>query len=231
MKIALPVLALAAAAIGHAQLSTQARTAGPILGGPFDAAIVTGRPFTAQVLVESRQTLADGSHVVNQQTVTAARDSQGRTRREEVPATPGAVQQPKIVFISDPVAHTTYILGPDHVARKVQQVQRFSNSSAAGHTEPDAKTESLGTQTIAGVLVEGTGTTYTVPAGIAGNQNSLTILDERWYSKDLQITILSRHFDPRFGESYYGLTAIQQGEPPASLFQIPSDYTVEADRK
>jgi len=235
MKIAHAVLALVAAGIGHAQLSTQSRTAGPILGGPFDAAIVTGRPFTARVLVESRQTLADGSQVVNQQTVTAARDSQGRTRREEVPATPGAVQQPKTVIISDPVAQTTYILGPDHVARKLpatqtsRQVQRFSTSAAAGHTEPDSKTESLGTQTIAGVLAEGTRTTYTLPAGALGNQNPLMIVDERWYSQDLQITILSRHFDPRFGESSYRLTTIQQAEPPASLFQIPADYTVEAN--
>jgi hypothetical protein len=168
---------------------------------------------------------------VNQQTVAAARDSQGRTRREEVPATPGAIQQPKTVFISDPVAHTTYVLGPDHAARKVQQVQRFSTSSAAGRAEPDSKTESLGTQTIAGLLAEGTRTTSTLPTNTVGNQNPLMIVDECWYSQDLQITILSRHFDPRFGESSHRLATIQQTEPPSSLFQIPSDYTVEDNAK
>src|SRR5215831_19218864 len=83
MKIAFAVLAFAGACIAYAQLSTQVRTAGPILGGPFDAGIVTGRPFTADVLVENRQTLTDGSQVVNQQMVAAARDSQGRMRRAE----------------------------------------------------------------------------------------------------------------------------------------------------
>jgi hypothetical protein len=245
MKIIFVVLASAGACIAYAQPSTQVRTAGPILGGPFDAAIVTGRPFTAEVVVESKQTLADGSQVVSQQTVMAARDTQGRTRREEVLASPGSGQQPKTVFISDPVAQMTYVLGPDHVARKLpmsapgsapqggQRVQRFSTSGAAtGRSEPeDAKTESLGSQTIAGAQAEGSRTTFTIPAGVVGNQNPLVISDERWYSQELQITVLSRHFDPRFGESSYRLTSIQQAEPPVSLFQIPSDYTVEAIQK
>jgi len=245
MKIAFAVLAFAGACIAYAQLSTQVRTAGPILGGPFDVGVVTGRPFTADVLVESRQTLADGSQVVNQQMVTAARDSQGRMRREEVRAMPGAGQQSKTVFITDPVAQMTYVLGPDHVARRLpmpgsgsapqtgQQVQHFSTSgTATGRMEPgDSKTESLGAQTIAGVLADGSRTTFTIPAGAIGNQNPLAITEERWYSRELQITLLSTHSDPRFGESSYRVTAIQQGEPPASLFQIPSDYTVEANGK
>jgi hypothetical protein len=236
MKIPLAVLVFLGAGTAYTQVSTQARSAGPILGGPFDAGVVTGRPFTAQVIVESKQTLADGSQVVVQQTVMAARDTQGRMRREEVSAMPGSGQQPKTVFITDPVAQVTYVLGPDHVAHKVSsgalRVQRFSTSAAAGRTEPaDSATETLGTQTIAGVLAEGTRTTFTIPAGAVGNQNPLQITDERWYSPDLQITVLSRHFDPRFGESSYRVTAIQQGEPPASLFEIPSDYTVEASAK
>jgi hypothetical protein len=245
MKIIFAVLAFAGAGIAYGQLSTQVRTAGPILGGPFDAGIVAGRPFTAEVLVESRQTLADGSQVVNQQTVIAARDTQGRMRREEVLALPGSSQQTKTVFISDPVAQVTYVLGPDHVARKLstpapgsaqqgsQRVQRFSTSGvAAGRMEPgDSKTESLGAQTIAGVYADGSRTTFSIPAGTVGNQNPLVITDERWYSQELQITILSKHFDPRFGQSSYRLTGIQQTEPAASLFQIPSDYTVEAIEK
>src|SRR5262245_53155858 len=132
MKIHLAALVLLGAGAAYTQVSTQARSAGPILGGPFDAGVVTGRPFTAQVLVENKQTLADGSQVVSQQTVMAARDAQGRVRREEVPAMPGSGQQTKTVFMSDPVAQLTYILGPDHVARKLplgsQRVQRFSTS-------------------------------------------------------------------------------------------------------
>jgi hypothetical protein len=244
MKNPLMLLLFAGVSIGYSQLSTQARTTGPMLGSPFDAAIVSGRPFTSQLLVENRQTLADGSQVVNQQTVTAARDAQGRVRREEVPALPGSSQQPKSIFITDPVAQVTYVLGPDHVARKIAmptpgsapsgalRVQSFSTSGAANRTEPgDAKPESLGTQTIAGVLAEGSRTTFTIPAGTVGNQTPLSITDERWYSQDLQITVLSRHFDPRFGESSCRLIEIQQGEPAASLFQIPSDYTVEGNGK
>jgi hypothetical protein len=55
----------------------------------------------------------------------------------------------------------------------------------------------------------------------------LAIITERWYSQDLQATVLARHSDPRFGSSSYQLTNVQQVEPPASLFQIPSGYTIE----
>jgi hypothetical protein len=38
---------------------------------------------------------------------------------------------------------------------------------------------------------------------------------------------MSRQSDPRFGETTYRLTNISRGEPSPSLFEIPSDFTVE----
>jgi hypothetical protein len=37
---------------------------------------------------------------------------------------------------------------------------------------------------------------------------------------------MTKRSDPRFGETVYRLTNIQRTEPPASLFELPSDYTV-----
>jgi hypothetical protein len=37
--------------------------------------------------------------------------------------------------------------------------------------------------------------------------------------------ILSKHRDPRYGETIYRLTNINRNEPSASLFQPPADYT------
>jgi hypothetical protein len=264
--------------ICFAQSSIQVQTNGHLAGGPFTAnagsgqpftaKLVTGRPFTAEATIETDQTLADASHVVNQQTVEAARDSQGRTYREEVPASPFADRPaPKTIFIGDPVAQVNYVLGPDHVARKIPMslpgsqlgaisvstssapphgnlvLQRFSAVGAGGSgpvhagslsvpaaqqiTLGDAKTEQLGAQTIAGVQADGTRTTVTIPAGQVGNQNPLVIITERWYSQDLQAIVLARHSDPRFGSSSWQLTNIRQAEPPASLFQIPSGYSIE----
>jgi hypothetical protein len=99
--------------------------------------------------------------------------------------------------------------------------------------KPDAgqrKTESLGTQTIEGVTAEGTRSTYTVPAGEIGNTLPLEIIDETWYSPELQINVMTRHRDPRSGENTYRLTNISRSEPDRSLFEVPADYTVRENK-
>ncbi|MEK6299422.1 MAG: hypothetical protein AABO41_01770 [Acidobacteriota bacterium] len=96
--------------------------------------------------------------------------------------------------------------------------------------EADAKnmkTESLGKQTIEGVAADGTRHTRTIPAGEIGNEQPINIVAESWYSAELQTVVMSKHSDPRFGESSYRLTNINRSEPAASLFQVPSDYTVK----
>ena len=88
------------------------------------------------------------------------------------------------------------------------------------------KKEALGTQTISGVTVEGTRTTRTIAAGQIGNELPITIVSETWYSNDLQMTVMSKRSDPRFGDTTYTLANIQRTEPDASLFTVPSDYTI-----
>ena len=39
--------------------------------------------------------------------------------------------------------------------------------------------------------------------------------------------VLTRHSDPRTGESGYRLTNIVRAEPDHSLFMVPPDYTVK----
>jgi hypothetical protein len=90
----------------------------------------------------------------------------------------------------------------------------------------DVKTESLGKQTIEGVQAEGTRSTATIRAGSIGNELPISSVTERWYSTELQTVVMSKRSDPRFGETVYRLTNIQRGEQPASLFEVPSDYTV-----
>lgn len=91
----------------------------------------------------------------------------------------------------------------------------------------DAKKESLGTQMIEGVQAEGTRTTITIAAGEIGNEQPINIVSERWYSPDLKLVVMSKQSDPRFGETTYKLTNINRSEPSRSLFEVPSDYTVQ----
>ena len=38
---------------------------------------------------------------------------------------------------------------------------------------------------------------------------------------------MSRHSDPRMGETTFRLTQISRGEPERALFEVPGDYTVK----
>ena len=87
--------------------------------------------------------------------------------------------------------------------------------------------EQLGKQMIEGVEAEGTRTTVTIPAGEIGNERAIEIVSERWYSPELQLVVMTRHSDPRFGETTYKLTNINRAEQAKSLFEVPSGYTVK----
>jgi hypothetical protein len=91
----------------------------------------------------------------------------------------------------------------------------------------EVKTQSLGQQEIEGVPAEGTRTTRTIAAGAIGNEQPIEIVSESWYSRDLQTVVLSRHDDPQIGQTTYRLTNISRTEPPASLFEVPSNYTLQ----
>jgi TonB family protein len=94
---------------------------------------------------------------------------------------------------------------------------------------PKPVTESLGKQSIEGVEAEGTRTTVTFPAGTFGNERPINIVSERWYSPELQTIVMTKHSDPRFGETNYRLTNINRSEPARTLFEVPSDYTLKAE--
>ena len=88
----------------------------------------------------------------------------------------------------------------------------------------ETRTEELGTQNIEGVDAEGTRTITTIPAGAIGNERPIEITYEKWYSKELQLVVMSKHNDPRFGEQTYRLTNIVRTEPDPSLFSPPHGY-------
>lgn len=92
-------------------------------------------------------------------------------------------------------------------------------------------TTSLGSKDMEGVRANGERTTWTIEAGKIGNEKPINITRERWTSPDLMLTLFSRDFDPRAGESTYQLRNLKRGEPDANLFKVPAGYTVrEAPR-
>ncbi len=214
-------------------------------GGMHGGKVVKGAPFSAVAVSESTQTLADGNHITRKTQTNLYRDSQGRFRKEVTLPAIGPLaasgQPHSLVMINDPVAGTGYVLEMEEkIARKMPAHDRIEGEPRGGPkgdivfyrefkggSEPSIKKESLGTQVIDGVNAEGTRFTRTIAAGEIGNEKAITVVSERWYSTDLQMEVKSTHSDPRFGETTYTLTSVQRQEPAASLFTVPSDYTVK----
>jgi hypothetical protein len=99
---------------------------------PFEKAM-KGAPYSAETVVESSQTLADGNRISRKTTGWVYRDSEGRTRREEevmlTSRTPnGPVSGPrKTISIVDPVAGFSYSLDPENkIAWKTAAVGAFA---------------------------------------------------------------------------------------------------------
>ena len=103
--------------------------------------------------------------------------------------------------------------------RTMVTAQRFGGT-------PSGASESLGTQTVEGVLAEGTRSTVTIAAGQIGNERPIEIVSERWFSPQLKALVLSKQSDPRFGETNYRLSNIVLGDPDPSFFEVPADFQI-----
>ena len=192
---------------------------------------VVGQPFSADILIEETRRLFDGSLATRQTRGAVYRDTAGRTRREQplemvagFPIVGGDNQPQMLVFINDFGAGSHIFLDMNN---KVARKSRLGNNVAPPAVlvdRPDSKTESLGTKTLEGVTVQGTRVTFEMPAGHMGNDKPLLVTEERWYSPDLQVVVLSRHIDPIGGEHLFKLLNIKRSEPVASLFSVPSGF-------
>lgn len=118
----------------------------------------------------------------------------------------------------------------------VPMVLPFDSHFPGAHTfrfESTAKlgkgvTKDLGQKDFDGVRAEGKSTTWTIPAGEIGNRAPIHIVSETWHSPDLQVTVYSKHSDPRRGETIYRLAGIKRGEPSSDLFKVPEGYETKA---
>jgi hypothetical protein len=188
------------------------------------------------------------------------RDSQGRTRIEyyTLRASGEGEQTLTSVIIRDPVAGTWYVLNPrDHTVRQtipdpapplqastgtnrpegaagVQPAGPHEGSGPPASSSSDERKpptmEDLGTETMEGLVVEGTRITRVIPVGVMGNDQPIAIVTERWFSQELGISILVKNSDPRQGESTLRTTDIDRSEPDSALFQVPADYTMGPPR-
>jgi hypothetical protein len=201
---------------------------------------VTGSPVQASEQRKTVHTLGDGTVIERADSNLYYRDTQGRTRTEQT------VDGKTMVAIIDPVAHFSANLD---ATAKTGRRNAFGGGSFAAAFTPVAggrgagvfmpgvngsegpgsagsTTEDLGTMNVNGVPAQGTRTTMIIPAGKIGNNRDIRVVNERWYSNELQMLVKSVNSDPRFGTTTYQLTNILRVNPDESLFQIPSDYAI-----
>jgi len=243
---------------------------------PLEARTTVGAPYSAEAVTESTQVLADGNRINRKTTTRIYRDSEGRTRRDQLNEA-GAVES---TFVVDPSGGTSYVFeqrvhGPGDtvtldpagtpsregsfgVATFKGNVGVFKDgneffyenqvgSKAAAEDEAKGKIvrdkmeyrtlrdraedgqsvrEDLGTSTIEGLPATGTRTTTTIAAGAIGNVQPIKVVSEEWFSQDLQVLVLTKHNDPRSGETVYRLLNVVRAEPDPSLFAVPADEPI-----
>jgi hypothetical protein len=220
----------------------------PVTGAPYSAQAMTE---TTQTLADGNRIVQKSTAMVYRDSL--GRERREETL-PAIGSFTAQGDPPQIISISDPVAGVNYSLNSkEHVAiklpalpplpqtgtdPKLKVIVNKAGIASAGtalpvmvyKAGPNANavpnTEQLGWKLIEGVQAEGTRTTITIPAGQIGNDRPIDIVDEQWRSPDLQVIVFSKHSDPRFGETVYSLTNISRADPPATLFQVPPDYTV-----
>src|SRR5258707_6860672 len=91
--------------------------------GAKENKLVKNSPYSAQSVTEFTQALADGNRIHRTTSGSIARDSEGRTRREQTLSAIGAMastgESMKSVMINDPVAGASYSLEPPSQAAHV----------------------------------------------------------------------------------------------------------------
>lgn len=107
-------------------------------------------------------------------------------------------------------------------ATQAKQVLELAASGGGQTTR-----ENLAEQVIEGVRATGTRSTTVIPAGAIGNMNEIKVVSEQWFSPDLDVLVLTKHSDPRVGETIYRLTNIVRAQPDPNLFVAPADYTIK----
>lgn len=216
------------------------RPPGPMLGPGIDilgvqplemSAPVTGAPFSADTITEFIQEFVDGNRMEQRMVGRIARDGVGRLRRE-LPI--GVAGGPRLVMVILPDERIQYRLdSANKIAWRLRMPPLRPDRPESPGRRPlpeGMATEHLTASSWEGLKIEGTRTTFVIPPNSIGNQRAIDVVNERWYSPELQMTVQTFLSDPRMGKATYKLVKLVRGEPAAGLFEIPSGYTIRDER-
>jgi hypothetical protein len=208
---------------------------GGMLGAGPGRAPVTGAPYSGTETVSSQQTLAGGNSISRSHTSTVARDSQGRISTSETVTPPASSGKAPFTIqtIFDPVAGFRYELDSSTMIARQEPLPKprtpktTTTAPPARPARPNETIVTLPSQVVNGVPATGTQITETIPAGAIGNAAPIQSVRTSWVATTLKVPVEIKTSDPRFGTTDMELTSIVTAEPNASLFMVPSGYTIK----
>ena len=213
-----------------------------------------GAPYTATWTSTVTRALSNGDTETKVTPVKAARDSRGRTYFDQpywfLKSGTEALQASFWVY--DPVAHIEFswpglrnIVDLRHVpdldspeekkklidAPWLNTMWKVPACVAWDPTDQryeggDYRVQELGSREILGIAAQGFRATRLLPAGYLGYEQSAPVTEERWYSDELQITLVDRVDDPRIGKVVWQVTTLKRAEPDPALFHPPAGYRI-----
>lgn len=213
----------------------------------------TGAPYSARETIVNVRTSAEGVKYSNTYTMSLWRDSEGRTREEQVETSPSGVDSHSVTVL-DPVAgtslkwrfpsdlHTKVVLVSPLASRQrvTEPVSSAFGLPAANPSQPTphpvpygcpdctVKSEFLGAQQINGLRAVGLRIMRTYKAGVLENGENFvaTTVNETWTSPALRIIVRNINELPELGKTTINVTDIVQGDQDPALFQAPQGYDV-----
>jgi hypothetical protein len=217
-------------------------------GGTLESIVVPPKansPFTLILETEWARGLADGGTITTENKRRIARDAGGRIYMERwllVPKDGRQESRMTAIQISDPVTHTLYSCFPNDSKKRCQLVTytpttstvfNFNAPGSGQHANGSGDTVwlDLGTQLVSGVEAVGKRVTEHYNPGTFGNDRTMTIEKEYWFSPKLGFNLLSKRSDPRIGTQTFTVTNLTLADPDPKLFEFPEGFTVIDERR
>jgi hypothetical protein len=238
------IAGIAGGTLGQGSVTLNDPTRGPCAEavGDQQSLYTAGKPFVATWITTTIQKLKDGTDLapVVSPLIKIARDSSGKVYTEFQGRTQKGILY-RSFSVDDPVSGTTYswlewdkavtvFHYPDMNSREMQEklrkwpwMKRLWAVPLCATYGPDSTFDGgefgmrdIGTSRILGTDAQ----------GVLATRNSDPVTEERWYSPDLQIALITRIKDTRFGTFAREFKSLEQIEPDQSLFRIPAGYPV-----
>jgi hypothetical protein len=134
-------------------------------------------------------------------------------------AAPGRRSEVRVMRMNRDGETTEWTMPPAAVQWRAQSLAPRGASSSVTPLPP---------KDIEGVRANGERTSWVIDAGKVGNEKPIQITREVWTSPELMVTVMSRDFDPRSGETGYRLKNLKRTEPDAALMRVPADFAKPA---